>query len=468
MKGDFADPAPEEFEIRLPAERRITGRVFGPDGSGARGVRVVARPVVDAERAPMGDQFETQVAATTSASGAFELGALGDFRYSLSFDVEPGIVPPTPVQVEAGATGVEVRLASGRETTIKVLDADGKPIAGCLVMLIPGRSAYTSATGEAVFPPLDLTARGFTLFVEPPKDRDDVLPVQARPWTLGEAEIRLERAYAVAGIVRDVQARALGGARVFYAVGTNTWWDQRTRTGPDGRFRIGGLPAGETIRLRVVAAAEEDFTWSREPDSVQATAGDAGVELVVDLSATVRVRVEGLPKGEQVPFLFSSSRTQDASTPGDAGAGAGAGSWSRNGTVPLDGVIRLAGLDTSARNRIFVGPTADGMYGFTGDLAPRAGEVVVRLVRGEPLAGRVVVPAGADVREVSVAASGDGWSASTRPDREGRFRFPGLPPGPCDLRAYVFRNGRMLFQGTARAATNTDVVVELATSPTGR
>ena len=456
----FPDPPPAEFEVRLPAEKRITGRVIAPDGSGVRGVRVFALPT--------GRQFGSgprddaaHAVARTGADGGFDLGGLGDFTYELQFDLVPGLAGVPWTKVAAGTSGVEVRLSSGRELTLTVIDADGKPVRGCYVFVGgAATNAFTSADGVAKLT-LDQTARGSCwLIVTPPDGRDDVLELRDYSWTPHDGEVRLERTFAVAGIVRDASGRAVADATV-YAAG-EAGFSKRVESASDGRFRVAGLRAGAVVRLRAVPAGAYDFALPAHP-TVRATAGDTDVSLVLDASTSVCVRVEGLPQTGWTEFLVTVAPAAAAT------ADAAPASTMSGGIVGRDGRVRLSGLDAAARNTFFVGPTADGLYGLVRDLAPRADEVVVRLVRGEALAGRIVAPDGVDVTQTAVTASGDGWAARTQPDSAGRFAFKGLPPGPCEVLAIVLRDNRPAVRGTARAATSAaDVVVELAPVPTGR
>jgi RNA polymerase sigma factor (sigma-70 family) len=451
------EPLPAEFEVRLPAEKRISGRVIAPDGSGVRGIRVFALPT-GPQFDSYGSREETAHSiARTGADGSFDLGGLGDFTYELQFDLVPGYAGVPWTKVAAGTSGVEVRLSAGRELTLTIFDADGRPVRGCYVFVGgAATNAFTTAEGVAKFA-LDPAKTGPTwLIVTPPEDRDDVLELRDYSWTPRDAEVRLERALGVAGIVRDAMGRAVAGATV-YAAG-DAGFSNRVETGGDGRFRVAGLRAGAAVRLRAVPPGAFELPGTSSA-SVRATAGDTDVALVLDTSTSICVRVEGLPKTGWTEYLVTVSPS--------AGAAAAPVS-TMNGIVRRDGTVRLSGLDATARNTFFVGPTAEGTYGFVRDLAPGGDDVVVRLVRGDPLAGRVVAPEGVDVMQAAVTASGDGWQARTQPDREGRFRFQGLPPGPCDVLAYVLRDGRITTRGTTRAATGADVVVEMKPASDGR
>jgi len=454
-----SDPPPAEIEVRLPRERRIAGRVVGPDGAGVAGVRVSVHAASCAVFEWMLlAGMEEQGGARTGVDGAFDVGGLGDFTYRLSFTVPPGFAPTMPVKTPAGTTGVEVRLSRGLEPVVTVRDASGRPLEGCGVHanvlsagpmpVAPSLSATTSAAGTAKLPPLDPTAR-YMLQVDPPADRDDLLRSWTRDWTPADTMLRLEPAFSVTGIVRDAAGSALSGATVTYT--TQPYGSRTVLSAADGTFRVGGLSARAKVSLRAVARGDTD---RGEGDAVEATAGDANVALVVDAAASLRVRVVGIPPGASVKYRLSSP--------------ARASSTYRDDRVPPGGVLRFGGLDRAAKYRLFVGPTETGLYALSEEMSPSADETVLRLVQGEILAGRVNLPSGVDAREVSVYAGGDGWLASTTVDAQGRFQFPGVPPHATRLDSFVYRQGKNVFRATCTTPSGTDVVLDLQPEPGGR
>jgi RNA polymerase sigma factor (sigma-70 family) len=453
------DPPPAEIEVRLPRDRRIAGRVVGPDGSGVAGVRVsVHAASCAAFEWMLMAGMEEQGGARTGPDGAFDVGGLGDFTYRLSFTVPSGFAPAMPVKAAAGTTGVEVRLLRGFEPVVTVLDASGRPLEGCRVYAMvastgpmpaaPSLSATTSAEGAAKLPPLDRTGR-YTLQIDPPEGRDDLLHTWSRDWTPADATFRLEQAFSIAGVVRDAAGSPLSGATVTYT--TQPFASRTVLCADDGTFRVGGLAARAKVSLRAVARGDVD---RGEGDAVEATAGDANVSLVVDAAAALRVRVVGIPPGASVPYRLAAPTRGPATY--------------RDDRVPPGGVLRFGGLDRSAKYRLFVGPTETGLYALSEEMSPSADEVVLRLVQGEVLAGRVNLPAGVDTREVTVYAGGDGWLANTTVDAQGKFSFPGVPPHAARVDAFVYRQGKNVFRGTCTTPSGTDVVLDLQPEPGGR
>jgi RNA polymerase sigma-70 factor (ECF subfamily) len=458
------DPLPAEMEIRLPPERRIGGRVVDPDGAGVPGVRVRLNAAASGSFEwwiPYG--ATEQAAATTRADGSFDVGGLGDLTYRLSFETPTGYAPLTAIKIAAGTSGVEVRLLRGVEPTIRVLDALGRPLEGCSVSVTQSSglttsmalSTRTEADGVVKLPPLDPNVR-YELSVGPPEGRDDLLHAWTQSWSPVDAVIRLDPAFAVAGLVRDAAGKPLAGALVSYRRANTV--TGKTLSGEDGRFRVTGLRAKERIRLRAAARGDEEHDDRVEGDATEATAGDEDVALVANAGATLRVHVADLPPGVSVPYRVSST----------GGSQRGAVGRYRDDRVPADGVLRLAGLDPAAKYRVFVGPTDDGKYALSDELSTGGDDAVLHLVQGEPLAGRVNLPSGVAAKEVVLYASGEGWMTRTRVDAQGGFRFPGLPPHATRLDSFVYRQGKTVFRATATSPVGTDVVLNLQPAPLGR
>ena len=456
LRIEVSDPPPAEILVRLPAERRISGHVVDAGGSGVRGVRVVAHP----KDGRSWSEFDAHGATTSGEDGSFELRRLGDATYRLSLALPPGFSPVAARDVAAGATDVEFRLVAGTEVTVTVLDPEGRPLGDCAVWA-GGVWARTAADGRVRLPALD-PARAWTLRVVPPRASKDLVAAEVDAWTPRDVQVRLERAYAVAGVVRDAAGRAVGGATVFHAMGAR--WDpmqhrdgaRRALTGPDGRFRIPGLRAGDWIRLRAAGGPAANLDHSLGRNVVAATAGDEDVVLFVDTAGSVVVRVEGIVPGATVGYRVERVRTARGRT------------WTEpsSGSLPQGGVLHLSGLDPDGEFRFSAGPTREGDWAVSGVLVPGGNEVVLRMTRGEPLAGRAVLPADADASLIRVTASGSGWSAHVDADPDGAFRFAGLPPGECVVTASAWLGDRITWKSRpVTTAAGADVTLALEPSP---
>jgi hypothetical protein len=226
--------------------------------------------------------------------------------------------------------------------------------------------------------------------------------------------------------------------------------------GPDGRFRIDRLRAGEAVRLRALGEGEQDagLRWPKEPDSVEAKPGDSNVVLVVDDRSVVRVRVDGVPAGASVPWTLTTRLAPPLFT-----------QMQHFGSVTSDGVLRFNGLDPALRHGLLVGPTRDGLVGFADGLVPGGPDVVVRLALGNTLTGRVEMPAGVGARDVTVTAFGELWRVQSDVDTAGAFRFEGLPPGNCNVVASALSRDGRSFAGSVQTTTAGDVTVSLQATP---
>jgi RNA polymerase sigma factor (sigma-70 family) len=454
---ELPSPLPTSFEIRLPSERRIAGRVVGPDGAGIVGVRVIAQPVL----ADFGGQWRSEDqahgTARTSRDGSFDVGGLGDFTYRLTCAVPAELAQPLSVTAAAGSRDVVIRLGPAAAATVSVEGPDGSRLSGCQVSAFSPSSGSsngrTSAAGSVALSGLDPSA-SYELRVQPPLTRDDLVESLVQSWTPGDTTVRLAPRRVLEGTARDHAGQPVSHASVLYAPAGSAW--RSIVAGPDGRFRIDGLRAGEAVRLRALGEGGLDVSlhWPKEPESIEATPGDADVAVIVDDRPAVFIRVEGVPAGATVPWTLTTRLAAPLLTP-----------MPHAGSISADGMLRFDGLDPALRHGLLVGPTREGLVGFAGDLVPGSAEVVIRLARGETLSGRVVLPPGVSASEVALSAFGDLWTAHAQIDGQGRFQFDGLPPGECLVAASAIRNGKALFSGSGSARTGADVTIELQPVP---
>jgi hypothetical protein len=90
---------------------------------------------------------------------------------------------------------------------------------------------------------------------------------------------------------------------------------------------------------------------------------------------------------------------------------------------------------------LFAGPDNEGRCAFLEDLVPDGRTVVVRLVRGEPVEGRLELPESILPEDVSVVAlrGGHVLAEGEVDEEEGTFRFPALPAGRWRIEAHARR-----------------------------
>jgi len=240
-----------------------------------------------------------------------------------------------------------------------------------------------------------------------------------------EAEIRLVRGAFVAGVVVGPDGRPVASATVRAApadANTHSSYpdflsaDRSTRTDREGRFKLMGLPPGETY---VIAAA--DYGAVRTKARVSCMAPASGLRLQIDRwpEATARLRLLK-PSGE--PFE------------GPVGVWA----WDREGhgtgghAEPKDGVIERAGvvdggtLVLSPRGYVWIRRVIAISEGGTVDL----GDVV--LDEGVSLSGRLVDERGMPVEGADIRCE-TSTERQSRSDADGRFVMDHVPNGGFSL-----------------------------------
>ncbi len=431
-----------EIEIRLRPELAIDGRVVDTDGVGVRGVRVRAIPHREIVRQFKID-YETNDPwsdVLTSGDGAFRLGGLDDGEFLVKFDVPKDYAPVEPVLHNGGAKGIEVVVSRGTRARVSVTDDAGEPVADAVVTASSALRtvhAYTSADGVAVLIGL-APAATYRLNIRLQGDRAaDAFPFDDDEWSPADTAVRLQRSYSVRGTIRDPRGDPVPGAAVWRREGTGARGMQADAA---GRFRIVQLRAGEVIELRTTKNWDDatvDLS-GREgtapvPGRTQSTtswtsftAGDTDARMVLDVGERFRVSVDGSRDTSR------KNKTRFVVRDLDGGLGVVA-----SGSLPRDAVLHFCGLRNGDQRLLTVGPTPDGRYGRVEISAPVGDDMRLTLTPGEPLVGELSAPEGVSTSRVNVRATGiDCWADATTDD-DGRFRFPGLPPGAYRVSAAI-------------------------------
>ena len=435
-----------EIEIRLPPERTITGRVLASDGTKLAGALVRAT-------LPQNQGGRTTVSEGRSdASGAFKIGGLGDGEYRLDVSASPDYVPTTPQTAHAGATGIELVVRRGVGVRLRVTDYAGKAVAGSYVNLEPTPRPQPNAPGAPGAPPppsrgwsgredtqlgttttMDGTAlfRGldpettYTLQVNLPRSgrdgstsREDLRPFRHERWTPADTDVRMERGYVVAGVVKDAEGKPVPGANLRRKRDEKGWASERV--GSDGTFRIRGLEAGP-VTLRATGPGRRSI--DSEATDVTVQAGTENVVLVVDAGLTLTVRVANASErreGRVRVTLFQWRKERWSTVESE---------FDREGL----GKVTFRGLQPGERYAVSILPDGDDLYAWQPDVRP--GEVTVRLERGGTIRGRLTYPS--ELR-ASVSASGEiGFSVAGSIDAEGRYEIKGLQDGRWRVRAHA-------------------------------
>lgn len=356
----------------------------------------------------------------------------------------PAAAPPAPVSSEGRVTG-------------RVLDADGRPIAGARVLSFPeGRPSpvlafsaedrsdrvRTAAADDAGFFALALREGDatFTVIAQSP----GFAPASATPVRAGDdLVLTLASGGAIRGTVVDVEGKPVAGARVRWSgkvAGTIVACEGESAS--DGKFRIEGLPArwnDEVFSSLHAAAAGFAPVTVRFGGNEVRFDGSEVVERDVVLGRGARVdgRVVDADSGDPIPGVPVSFRSLDESR---ADFRADPATSAADGTfafphLPANGFHTVQESAGSSFGKI-IGYCDAAPPGY----APAAAEVPLRsdgeswnvLVRCWPqgtVEGRVVDGAGAPIAGARVYAiatddAQNGFRSTATTDTAGRYSIP--------------------------------------------
>ena len=402
-----------DLRLVLIRGRAVSGRVVDEGGRPVAGARVEAAPgtagrVVATQGAGNGGVPRQ---ARTGADGTFELRHLPAGLLRLRVEAA-GFLPfeRDGLRLPAGTGRADLgrfHLQRGAAFLGRARDAEGLPVAGAEVWIIPaeladwsafyakGPAAVTGADGSFAVRDLPREA-SFGLDV----CRAGYLPLSAtvREITREPFEAVLQRAARISGRVTGDDGAPLAGAAV------ESWLAGETpaRSGSlrpcrngsgsatadaDGRFRLDSLPPG-WWSLRATAAGYRGAT--RERIHVPAGEGRDGVEIVLGPGAVVAGRV------------FTSG--------GEPAPGARVSAFSEDGVVQAlaagDGTYRLAGVEPGERTiEATLGEGAWASQSLT--VQPGDNRLDLTMDQGSPhreVRGRVLGPDGGPVGGVTVLA----------------------------------------------------------------
>lgn len=418
-------------KLLLAPERFVSGRV----------VDLAGRSLADARVTSPG---ASRTAVRTDADGRFRLGGLPDQEWvTLQAELEgfaPGMTHGTL------ADELEIRLAPGVRVEGRVLAPGRVPTSFVRVALgyapwnDPPLEAWTDADGR--FSVEGVTPGATKLWVSRRGFAEDSRPITVAAGA-APLEILLEPEHVLGGLVLDGRGAPCAGALVVAEDGRNAgrMFVQATRTGTDGRFRLERLPAID-VRLgidahgharlseQVPVVDREDLVLRLEP-----RAGFAG--RVVDAASgapipafTVHARfpelgelegaVDSLPPDWIAGVPFEDSR----------------GHWELIGDH-APGALAAIEVRSAGYAPALVESVPARIAGEE--------ELVIELVRGTRIAGRVVErESGAPVAGARVlrftgrvpVEALENWSETTieaRTDASGAFLLENVPPGEMSL-----------------------------------
>lgn len=283
------------YEIRLPPESWISGRVIGSDGRGVPGTRLRAVRIDDGYREqPAMRHFRPQAwvgddVVRSAEDGSFRIGRMGEGEHWILADPPDDFLPADPVRARSGAADALIALRQGMGAVIRVLDPNGNPLRGASVHASArgevrdhswprtswANERETGDDGATVVPHLERTAK-LVLTVKAPAAIDDLLDHVEAGWTPSVTTVRLERGMPLGGVVRDTDGVVVG--YVFVRCRESDGTLSRSQAEKDGRFRFAAMPAG-TVDLAVEDAP------SGSPGAVRVNAGRRDVVLTVAKAA---------------------------------------------------------------------------------------------------------------------------------------------------------------------------------------
>ncbi len=199
-------------EIRLPTPLSISGVVLGADGFGVDGASVFAK---DSRKTRGFGRDDGRIEVTADEKGRFEISGLDEGSYAVGAEADD-LVPPEEQTLEAGATGVTIRMARGVDLRGVVRDRETRdPIVGAKVQVWSGvsRRARTDENGEFVIAGLKDDKTGQVHVNVSHGDYE-------RTWTNAEVnsdtptEILMKAQAPIRGVVVDVDGNPVSRAKV--------------------------------------------------------------------------------------------------------------------------------------------------------------------------------------------------------------------------------------------------------------
>ncbi len=458
------DPlAPRETRsgLRLVVTRgtSLSGRVLGSGEpvAGAK-VAVVPRPSGSSPMAILArgmDMDSEELTETTDGAGAFELRNMtpGAYRLAISASGHATLIVPG-VKVEPGGVDLgALELEPGVEITGRVVDADGRPVAGAEVHATSQESQLIAIRRRIDNEDTAAVSGADGRFVVPDRRRGERVDLQVthRDYQAAGAggveapnpeplRIVLTRSARVAGMVLDPTAKPVAGATVMVMVeqadpsranigGRGFAFPVNGRTDDSGRFEIDQAPSGQ---VRITASAQG---WrTAELSSLEVPPGGTldGLRLVLERGATVAGRVldaDGQPViGAMVRFEVQHTGVRYF-TQGSMATTGGDGRYVLEGVEPGSRLIVARNQEGARAAREI-------------EVAPGINQLDLRFAGGFEISGRVVDGAGAPLAGASVAAlaeAGDWRGAEARSGGDGSFTIEGVRDGQYRLR--VTREG---------------------------
>jgi len=410
-------------EIVLPSARAIRGIALDASGRPLAEARVsLSGHNADRHRLvgaikTMDDFYGRTESRGTDDLGRFRFVDLSPGTYSLELrvDGQPNVRREVILPATTDVEGVTLRPESGDDLRVRVVDEAGAPIVRANVSSQePYVSVKTDATGLAVLRGLPAVDTWLSATLPSPELKID--PFVGRP---GGPEVRVV-AYAtvaIEGTVVDEAGSPLKGIQIVTSGSKRLFLPP---TGPNGTFSL-NAKRGETFDISI--AARTIFATRGDP-SVATDSRLRGTlrGIVAPASGLVLVAREGVfdrtlsvlvvdpderPVGGGSVFLHRADATADFS-----------------GTSDELGQVTFRSLEAGDYLVTAYSPSPDWVESEPTPVATDSAPAIVRLRRGQPVAGVVLDSTGAAVAHAAITTRrSDRMQRGVRADEFGRFHF---------------------------------------------
>jgi RNA polymerase sigma-70 factor (ECF subfamily) len=329
---------PKTVTLRLGKAGSVSGSVRFDDGKAVPGVLVGVVALPGAVLRPSVSNAST----STDADGKFRLGGLPKGNFTIAarrgfwnFNQDPQSRQEVALQWGEDRTGLELLMrAGGKRISGRVVDADGKPVAGATVLASregygpPSRretldgltsgDPWTTTDHEGAFAIEDMEDGYFALWATHPSFTDAELNHVASG--TNNLVLRLEKAGVLAGRVQTGDGKPVTAYKIVALPRRNSGAgsidlrranDYRDATlspsaqvnDPSGAFEIAHVAAGEHL-LRVAVPDGQSASF---PVSLRAGENKTGLVVITDPGVRVTGRVVELENGAGLEGLSASA-----------------------------------------------------------------------------------------------------------------------------------------------------------------